>query len=722
MKKKTIAFVAALLVGLPLFAQSPTTAVEDARKFTRQELAQMPRNLVDPLGVTKPMFMPMDWVDAQNLLVMQYNTETAKYDLMVYNTRKGTYRPYVAPETAQTTAPAVEIEGENLTYSPDSTMIAFTRNHNLFVYEVATGIEKQYTFDGNELILNGKASWVYYEEILGRPSKYRAFWWSPDSKSIAFYRFDNSQVPMFPIYDAKGQHGTLTETRYPKAGDTNPGVRVGFVEIGNLKSRDLPVAVWADFNEADDQYFGIPYWSGDSQRFIVPWMPREQNEMFIYQVDPKQGTKSPIYEETQPTWIDWVTEGHFTGEGMYMVRDFSLWEQIYYVPYDGSAPVKQLTTGKNWNIRILKVDEKAGLLFYSANCDSPVRRDVYKVDMKNQKTEKISFGPYNFETVLISPDNKQYVAVYNNAQTPSILSLVVPGRKMKVVELDNAKGPNFDQYRVALPELVSITTGDGYELPGLMTLPLDMDPNKKYPVIVSIYGGPNSPQVFDRWKNPSFANQWWANEGIIQITVDCRAGGHNGKEALNHIFRQLGVVELQDFIEWAKYLRSLPFVDGNKIGITGFSFGGTMTVQALTAGADYFQYGIAGGGVYDWALYDSHYTERYMDTPQTNPEGYAKTRVMNQVDLYRGDRNTSMLRLTHGTSDDNVHFQQTLQLVDAMQKEGALFELMIYPGGLHGYRGYQGMHSTREDLVFWYRYLLDQEAPADIIDGSLWNN
>ena len=405
---------------------------------------------------------------------------------------------------------------------------------------------------------------------------------------------------------------------------------------------------------------------------------------------------------------------------MYMVRDFSLWEQIYYVPYDGSAQARQLTTGKNWNIRILKVDEKAGLLFYSANCDSPVRRDIYKVNMKRNVTEKISSGPYSFDQVVISPDNKQYVAVYSNAQTPPTVAWVKPGRKMKTVELDCAKGPEYGHYELALPELVSITTPDGYELPGLITLPLDLDTTRRYPVIVNIYGGPNAPQVFDVWKNPSFRNQWWANEGIIQITVDCRAGGHNGKEALNHLFRQLGVVELQDFIEWAKYLRTLPFVDPDKIGITGFSFGGTMTVQALTAGADYFQYGIAGGGVYDWALYDSHYTERYMDTPQTNPEGYAKTRVMNQVNLYRGDLDDHMLRLTHGTSDDNVHFQQTLQLVDALQKEGALFELMIYPGGLHGYRGYQGMHSTREDLVFWYRYLLDQDAPSDVLDGSLF--
>lgn len=662
---------------------------------------------------------PVKWADNENLELLKFNPDTKKFENVVYNTKKGTYT-LLGKDASQGKSQMPEIEGENMTYSPDSTHIAFTRGHNLFVYEVASGVEKQYTFDGDELILNGKASWVYYEEILGRPSRYRAFWWSPDSKSIAFYRFDNSQVPMFPIYDAKGQHGTLTQTRYPKAGDTNPSVKVGFVEVGNVRSRDIPVVVWADFDEKEDQYFGIPYWSGDSRLFILPWMPREQNQMCIYQVNPKDGSRSPIYDETQPTWIDWVTEGHFTGEGMYMVRDFSLWEQIYYLPYDGSAPVKQLTCGENWNIRILKVDEKAGLLFYSANCDSRVRRDVYKVDMKRGTTEKISFGEYSFETVLISPDNKKYVALHSNAQTPTILSLVTPGKKMKVVELDNAKDERYENGELPIPKMVSITTPDGYELPGVITLPLDMDSTKKYPVIVNIYGGPNSPQVFDRWRNPSFLNQWWAKEGIIQITVDCRAGGHNGKRALNELFRQLGVIELQDFIEWAKYLRTLPYVDGDKIGITGFSFGGTMTVRALTEGADYFKYGIAGGGVYDWALYDTHYTERYMDTPQTNPEGYDKTRVKDHVSLYRGDGKSSMLRLTHGTSDDNVHFQQTLQLVDAFHQVGALFELMIYPGGFHGYRGYQGQHSTREDMIFWYKYLLEKEAPAEVIDGSIF--
>lgn len=713
MKRMYAFFLAAALSAAPSVLTAQSAA-------GRQPLSPEQRvNL--PEGIIQTIDIPRFWLDKTHLVVQGYRPAedgTLQRVYETYDTRTGRYAPYTAgtPDEQR----AFDIEGENLTYSPDSTMIAFTRNHDLYVYDIAKGVEKRYTFDGSELILNGKASWVYYEEILGRPSQYRAFWWSPDSRKIAYYRFDNSRVPMFPIYEASGQHGTLTQTRYPKAGDTNPSVRVGIVEVGSVLTRDLPVTVWADFDEAEDQYFGIPYWSGNSALFIVPWMPREQNEMHIYRIDPATGEKASIYDETQPTWIDWVSEGHFTGEGMYIVRDFELWEQIYYVPYDGSAPARRLTSGENWNIQILKVDERADLLFYSANCDSPVRRDVYRVDMKRGKTEKISFGEYSFEHVLISPDNRSYAALYSNAVTPTRFAWVVPGRKPKVTLLGDSKGPGFDNWKLALPELVTITTPDGYELPGLITLPVDLDTTKRYPVIVSIYGGPNAPQVFDRWRNPGFSNQWWANEGVIQITVDCRAAGHSGKAGINHVFRRLGVVELEDFIEWAKYLRSLPYVDGDKIGITGFSFGGTMTVRALTAGSEYFRYGIAGGGVYDWTLYDSHYTERYMDRPQDNPEGYAATRVMDLVGQYRGGDKTSMLRLTHGTSDDNVHFQQTLQLVDAFQREGALFELMIYPGGFHGYRGYQGEHSRKEDLVFWYRYLLEKEVPEEVKSGTIF--
>ena len=356
------------------------------------------------------------------------------------------------------------------------------------------------------------------------------------------------------------------------------------------------------------------------------------------------------------------------------------------------------------------------MLFFTSRAEISTRYDVYRLDLKKRTTERISFGDYNFSAVQISPDNKYYAAQISNVSTPTktVLVKIGSGKKAQYTVLGDSKGSEYDNYKLAEAQMLFIEV-DGYTLPASIRLPIDLDTNKKYPVIVSMYGGPNSGTVMDTWQAPSRNNQLWAIiEGVIQISIDHRASGHCGKEGVNYVYRSLGQTELADYIEWVKYLRTFPYVDAEKIGITGFSFGGTMTVLALTDGADYFQYGIAGGGVYDWQLYDTHYTERYMDTPEDNPEGYAFTRVWERAEKYRGGKG-SMLRITHGTADDNVHMQNTLQLIDALQKADKQFELMIYPGGYHGYRGYQAIHSSNSDLIFWYRWLLGKDAPECLL-------
>lgn len=270
------------------------------------------------------------------------------------------------------------------------------------------------------------------------------------------------------------------------------------------------------------------------------------------------------------------------------------------------------------------------------------------------------------------------------------------------------RGPGYDPEKYALGHLVYMTTKDGFRLPGMIVYPKGFDPQRKYPVHVDIYGGPDTPLVRDRWVMPTADNQWWSDNGIIQITVDPRAAGHNGRKGLDMIYRQLTVNEIKDFCAWADWLGSLPYVDAERIGVEGFSFGGTMTCMLLMQASDKFRYGVAGGGVYDWALYDSHYTERYMDTPQNNPDGYSVSKVLNHVAGYPveyGSDDTVMLKITHGTGDDNVHHQNTLQLLDAMHKAGKRFEFMIYPDGMHGYRGYQGTHFKKANREFWKRYL-----------------
>ena len=664
------------------------------------------------------------WLSSGEVL-FTYDGTFADSTAFAVNPANGRVRTGVAAPEKYSDFPVKPQGAVNLTYSPDSTRLAFTRDNDLYVVDIASGKETRLTDDGTDLIMNGYASWVYYEEILGRPSRYKAFWWSPDSRKIGFYRFDNTEVPLFPIYSAfadpsaaaaqsqsprvtdLGIGGSLSETRYPKCGQTNPQVRIGIVDL------DDAGITWADFDPAQDQYFGIPFWGPDSREFFIARMPRLQNTVDLYAVNAADGTKRHVYNETYKTWLNWFEGVVFTDKGLYMAREFETgWQQIYFLSYDGKE-FRRLTDGPNWNISIVRVDEKKGDVYFTAKRDATVRQALYKVDRKGVVTA-LTDPEYNVAAVSFSPDGRWFAASYSNVKTPTRLAIFPSSgkdiRKGRIVA--DMKGPDYDASEYALGELVHMTTPDGFKLPGMIVYPKDFDPSKKYPVHVDIYGGPNTPMVRDRWVTPNESNQWWSDNGIIQITVDPRAGGHNGREGLDMIYRQLTVWEVKDFVAWADWLKALPYVDGDKIGVEGFSFGGTMTSMLLMQAPESYHYGIAGGGVYDWALYDSHYTERYMDTPQNNPEGYEISKVLNYVDGYPVEYDGTvgvepvMLKLTHGTGDDNVHHQNTLQLVDAMQKEGKKFDFMIYPDGMHGYRGYQGSHFEKANREFWLKYLL----------------
>lgn len=663
------------------------------------------------------------WV-GDDVAAFTYDGTYADSSAFLYDARKGKVYPGTAPER-YADFPLHPEGAVNMTYSPDSTMIAFTRDNDLYVADIASGRERRLTFDGSDLVLNGYASWVYYEEIFGRRTNYKAFWWSPDSRSIGFYRFDNTMVPLFPIYSPFGQDGTLKNTRYPKAGETNPQVRIGIADASGEK----PV-VWADFDPGQDQYFGTPFWGADSRRFFVSRIPRLQNTLDLYSVDASSGSHRLIYHEQYSTWLDWISGMVFGEDGLYMVRSFETgWQQIYYLSYDGSQLLR-LTDGENWDVSIVRVDEKKGDVYFTASRDSRVRQCLYRVDRARRVTA-LTDTSYDVRNVVFSPDGRYFAASLSNLVTPVKVCVFTnpssgvrkssagAGRdsssEARVVADMAYEGYSPEDY--ALGKIVWLTTPDGFRIPGTLVLPKDFDPSAKYPVHVDIYGGPDTPMVRDRWATPRDATQWWSDNGIIELTADCRASGHNGREGLDMVYRQLTVWEVRDFVEWAKWLQSLPYVEGDKIGVEGFSFGGTMTSMLLMQAPEYFHYGIAGGGVYDWALYDSHYTERYMDTPQNNPEGYKVSRTIEYVGGYptgygsgseasaAGAPEPVMLKLTHGTGDDNVHFQNTLQLIDALQKAGKKFEFMIYPDGMHGYRGAQKEHFDAANREFWLHYL-----------------
>lgn len=643
------------------------------------------------IDFTKPLPKIDGWVDDNHYIE----------NGMSVNVRTGELTSYKAP--AEPELPVIE-NSRNITLSPDKKWVAYTKtDNNLYAKELATGREIQFTKDGSGVILNGYASWVYYEEILGRASEYRSFWWSTDSKHISFMRADDSQVPMFPIYYPDGQHGFIEETRYPKAGDKNPEIKIGIVSVEN------PNVVWADFNEKDDQYFGMPYWTPQGKLW-VQWMPRSQDQLKIYEINTSNGSKNEIYKEEQKTWINLDDNDRvqfIAGTDYCLIKsDRTGWMHIYLHNLSGKL-INAVTQGDFTVLDIHNINAKTKQIYFTARKENSARVDFYRVNFNGKGFTRLSFGPYT-HMIDPSPSMKYFITTYSNFSTPAKMALV--DAKGKIVrELGDMRGKDFTKYNLPRTELVRFKSADGlFDLPMTIIYPTHFASYKKYPVLISIYGGPNAGTVYDTWRlNPNTA--WWAQEGIIQVAIDNRSSGHFGKAGMNYIHRQLGKYEIEDFIQGARWLKQKSFVDTAKICITGASFGGYMSCMALTYGAGIFNYGIANASVTDWKLYDTHYTERFMDTPEDNLEGYTNTSVMKYVGNYKG-----LLRIIHGTTDDNVHMQNSLQLVDKLEDAGKHFEFLLYPGERHGV-GYgnpaKGRHVRLEYYRFYYKYLLGKEFP-----------
>lgn len=590
----------------------------------------------------------------------------------------------------------------NPTLSPDKKWVAFTRKNDLYTVELSSGKEFRLTKDGSDLILNGYASWVYFEEILGRPSRYKSYWWSPDSKSICFMRMDDTRVPLFPIVGETGQHGYVENTRYPKSGDPNPTVKIG------ITSTDGSSLVWADFDENYDQYFGMPYWMPNASTLLLQWMNRGQDSLIIYAVNPSNGSKKEFYKEVQNTWVDLDDMGARisflpSNKGIIIKSDKDGWDQLYLHNADGSLKNK-ITNGNHWSTDLQWIDTVKNVIYFTSREHESTRTDLYRVDFDGKNQMRLTFGDFT-HSIDLSPQGSYFITRYSNASTPERLAMVNNKGKM-VGEIGSSSGTAFEEYALAKTEIIRIPSEDGkFQLPIRITWPLNVDPSKKYPVMINIYGGPNAGTVRDGWQF-SPLNQWWAKEGLIQVAMDHRASGHFGKNGVNYMHRNLGNWELKDWITIVKWLRNNG-ADSTRVGIAGFSYGGYMTSLALTKGAGYFTHGLAGGSVTDWHLYDSHYTERFMDTPKENAQGYAAGSIMAYVDNYKG-----LLRIYHGTMDDNVHMQNSLQLVKKLQDAKKHFEFMVYPGGRHGWGGNQSAHSTNENNIFIYKHLLNKEMPS----------
>jgi dipeptidyl-peptidase-4 len=583
-------------------------------------------------------------------------------------------------------------EEKNARLSPDSRYLAYTRANNLYAYDLDGGLEYQITADGSETVYNGWASWVYYEEILGRGSRYAAFWWSPDSRKIAFLRFDDSPVPVFSIFRSTGVHGELERQRYPKSGDPNPRVKLGIVALPEN------TVVWADFDENADHYVAWPFWLPASDRLAVQWMNRGQDNIKIFSVDPKTGGKAEIFDEKQRSWVEFFEDHYFfkDGSGFLLRSDVDGWRHLYH--YDPKGKLTARLTAGPWQVTdISLVDEKTKRVYFSANKEKSTQTDLYRVGLDGQGLERLTKEPGS-HFCQVSPGGSYFLDTSTSVDHPSRQDLFRSDGTL-VRNVDSSESPALKEYAVARKELFTIPTEDGYSLPAYWILPPDFVETKKYPILFTIYGGPGAPTVSDSY--PPVASLYLAQEGIIVLSVDHRGSGHFGKKGVALMHRNLGKWEMNDLIQAVKWLRQKPFVDGAKIGITGGSYGGYTTCLALTYGADYFTHGIASSSVTDWKLYDSVYTERYMDAPAENKEGYEFGSVMTHAKNLKG-----ALFLEHGDMDDNVHMQNTNQLIDALMDQDKIFEYMVFPNQRHGFGGKKRENASRRHVDFWFKHLL----------------
>jgi len=591
--------------------------------------------------------------------------------------------------------------------SPDNKYIAFTRNNDLYTIRLSDKKEFRLTLNGSNVILNGYASWAYMEEILGRHTNHRAFWWSPDSKTIAFFRTDDSNVPPFSITDSPGLHGYIETMRYPKSGDNNPEVKIGFVDPEGQNT------VWADFDQTEDQYFGQPLWTSPlpSHNIWIPWINRGQDNYKLFDVDIITGKKTEIYHETQKTWIDIDKNNRVnflpSGDGAIIISDKSGYDHLYLHASNGSL-INPLTQGDFTVLDIIKIDEKNKTVYFTCFKDNIACTDFYKVSFNGKNLQRLSFGDYTHR-ISLSPNAKYFVSTYSNVSTPTKVALYDTKGKL-VMELDDSRNVENEIYEWAKTEFITVKSDDGkYDLPMRITFPVKMEKGKKYPVLINVYGGPAAINVRQGWSTNSMSN-WYAYEGLITVSLDHRGSLHFGKKGQNEMHRNLGNVEVKDYSTCVKWLIDNAQVDPERVCINGFSYGGYITCYSLVRAPEVFTHGIAGGSVTDWMLYDAPYTERFMDHPKENPEGYKQSSVL----TYAGDLKGKLL-LTHGLIDENVHIQNTFQLVSELEDKNKNFELVIYPSSRHGYGGAKSLHFRNLQMKFIYEHLLKKEIPETLL-------
>ncbi|MEP6719557.1 MAG: S9 family peptidase [bacterium] len=572
--------------------------------------------------------------------------------------------------TRVTNNPGDEEVGE--TFSPDDRMVGFVRKGNMFVFDIAGGTERRLTTDGGPKILNGRLDWVYQEELYGR-GNFEAYWWSPDSKMLAYLRLDENPVHEFTVVDHIPYHQTLETTPYPQAGDPNPLVQLGVVNADGGATR------WVDnskYTPADLLVVRVS-WSPDSTKVVYQAQNREQTFLDLNFADAKTGKKNTVFRENSKTWVEAIANPTWLKNGSFLWQSArNGWRHLYHYDSDGKL-IKQVTDGK-WEARSIdSVDETRSLIYFSGTENSHIASQTYRINLDGSNLLRLTTAAGSHR-VTFSPGSKLFIDNWSDANTPIQTRLYDDeGKLVRVIEENKVDG--LKQYKLGTVELLQVKTRDGFPMEAMMVKPPDFDPSKKYPVLEFTYSGPHAPQVRNIWGSTTYMwHQMMAQQGYIIWICDNRTASGKGAESEWPVYQNFGELELRDLEDGLTWLKSQPYVDGSRIGIWGWSYGGYMTSYALTHSKN-FKMGIAGGTVADWRDYDSIYTERYMRTPRNNPEGYKKSSPVAAAKDMHGK-----LLLIHGAIDDNVHIQNTVQFAYELQKAGKQFQLMIYPKSRHG--------------------------------------
>jgi dipeptidyl-peptidase-4 len=567
--------------------------------------------------------------------------------------------------------------------SPDGRRVSFRRGHDLYVLDIATRKIARLTTDGSATLWNGEPDWVYPEEL----DLDTAYWWSPDAKSIAYLQFDVSREPLYPHVDLTGLRANLEPQRYPQAGEPNAEVRLGVVPVAGGATQ------WMRLGGERDALLARCAWLPDSSALAVVRLNRIQNHLALLLADARTGAARTLLEESDPYWINLHGAPRFFPGG----AEF-LWQSErdgfnhLYRYSMGGRPLGQLTRGP-WEVSEVAGIDGAGHVYYLSTEASPLERQLYRIDSDGGGKLRLSTSAGTHE-VSMNPGATLYLDSFSSLTEPPRKTLHEAGGKLWSVFAEANRAP-LEEYDVRPPEIVEVKAADGALLYARLIRPVGFQPGRKYPVIVQVYGGPGVQLVRNRWYGALVPEQVLAQRGYVVWSLDGRGSTGRGHRWESVIFHNFGARELKDQREGLRHLASLGFIDPARVGIHGWSFGGFMTLYALLHAPDVFACGVSGAPVTNWRNYDTIYTERYMGLPAENPRGYEQASVVNAAENLKG-----ALLVAHNIEDDNVLFQNTVQMTVALERAHRPFEMMLYPGKTHALK--TGLQDFNRSLVEFF--------------------